>query len=404
MRDECEARPCPYIKFEYIKYLDRSRSAVAKLLNALVSTVVFVPNATTGVNTVLRNIVWNPDGKDEILQFNFIYGACGNTSEYISEYTAVNYDQRIVNTREIEMTFPFSDADLLSAFKSAIQESRAAGRRPRLAIFDTVVSLPGVRLPFESLTSICRSENILSLIDGAHGVGHVHLDLSTLDPDFFTSNCHKWLFAPRGCAVFYVPERNQALIRSTLPTSHGFQPKSSPNEPPAGPTSKDQDQKSKFVLNFESLGTVDSTPYACVPEAIKWRQEVCGGEERIMSYCRDLAREGGQKVAEILGTEVLDNEERTLTNCCLVNIPLPLVIGEDKVITPGNKPKAWRWMLDTLIEEYKTYMQIFPFQGEFWVRFSGQIYLDLEDFEWAGKTLKELCGRVEKGEFLDAEK
>lgn len=158
------------------------------------------------------------------------------------------------------------------------------------------------------------------------------------------------------------------------------------------------------MLNFEFTGTIDSTPYLCVPEAIKWRQEVCGGEEEIKSYCRDLARKGGQKVAEILGTEVLDNEEHTLTDCCMVNIRLPLAVGEHKVIKSDDKGNALAWMLDTIIREKGTYLQLYSFQSKFWVRISAQVYLEMEDFEWAGKTLKEVCGRVEKGEFLQAGK
>jgi hercynylcysteine S-oxide lyase len=73
-QDECESRPDPFIRYAYPKLLDESRGAIAKLLNAPIETIVFVPNATTGINTVLRNIPWNEDGKDEILYFNTIYG------------------------------------------------------------------------------------------------------------------------------------------------------------------------------------------------------------------------------------------------------------------------------------------------------------------------------------------
>ena len=79
----------------------------------------------------------------------------------------------------------------MSAFASKIEEIEKSGGKVKLAIFDTVVSAPGVRLPFEQLTKLCREKGVLSLVDGAHGVGHVKLDLGALDADFFVSNCHK---------------------------------------------------------------------------------------------------------------------------------------------------------------------------------------------------------------------
>jgi hercynylcysteine S-oxide lyase len=66
----CELRPDPFIRYEHPKLLDESRAALAKVLNAPLSTMVYVPNATTGVNTVIRNIVWNADRKDEVLYFS----------------------------------------------------------------------------------------------------------------------------------------------------------------------------------------------------------------------------------------------------------------------------------------------------------------------------------------------
>jgi selenocysteine lyase/cysteine desulfurase len=395
--DRCEATPDPFIRYEYPALLDMSRGAVSKVLNAPVSTVVYVPNATNGVNTVLRNLMWNRDGKDEILYFNTIYGACGKTVDYVCE---ASHD--VVQAREMHVTYPMEDEDLLKVFKDAIKASRAEGKTPRIAIFDTVSSLPGVRMPFESLTAICKEESILSLIDGAHGVGHVSLDLSALDPDFFVSNCHKWLFVPRGVAVFYVPERNQHIIRSTLPTSHGFVPRSggavgTVNPLPVG-------NNSAYVQNFEFVGTIDNTNYLVIPEAIKWREEVCGGEKAIMEYNMKLAKKGGNLVANILGTEIMDNSTHTLTDCCLVNIRLPLKASPTKI--PGVNTvdlqhgfTATQWMQKKLIEEHNTFIVIYFFQNQWWTRLSGQVYLDMSDFEWAGQKLKEICERAGKENF-----
>jgi selenocysteine lyase/cysteine desulfurase len=390
--EKCEGMPDPFIRYEYPKLLDVSREAVAKVLNAPVSTVVYVPNATNGVNTVLRNLVWNRNGKDEILYFNTIYGACGKTVDYVCE---INNDS--VRAREMHIQYPMEDNDLLAVFKSAIEASRAEGNNPRVAIFDTVSSLPGVRMPFESLTALCKEEGVLSLIDGAHGIGHVHLDLSALDPDFFISNCHKWLFVPRGVAVFYVPERNQYLIRSTLPTSHGFVPRrggavGTPNPLPVG-------NNSAFVQNFEFVGTIDNSNYLVIPDAIKWRNEVCGGEKAIIEYNTKLAQEGGKVIAKMLGTEVMDNSTHTITNCCLVNIRLPLTASPAKTtgvntVDPVHGMTAMQWMQRRLVEEHKTFIAIYFFQNQWWARLSGQVYLDMSDFEWAGKRLKEVCERA----------
>jgi selenocysteine lyase/cysteine desulfurase len=258
-------------------------------------------------------------------------------------------------------------------------------------------------MPFESLVSICHEEHILSLIDGAHAMGHIRLSLSSLNPDFFVSNIHKWLFVPRGCAVLYVPVRNQHLIRSSLPTSHGFVSRegNSGRRNPLPPS-----DKGEFVNNFEFVGTIDNTNYLVIAEAIKWRAQVCGGEEAIITQNTNLAREGGKLVAKILGTSILDNSTETLTNCCLVNVELPLVVSEKPMegkltIKEAHADIAREWMQEALMADYKSFLPVFPFQGKWWTRLSGQVYLDLSDFEWAGRRLKELCERVGREEFLN---
>ena len=391
-QDLSEAKPDTYIRYDYPEYLDESRAAVAKYLNAPVETCVFLNNATTGVNTVLRNLVFEPG--DVIIYFATIYGACEKSVSYITETTPAE-------SRKIQYTYPVSDDFLCNAFEDAVKELRSSGKNPRIAVFDTVVSLPGVLMPFQRLTDLCRKHGVLSCIDGAHGIGHVPLDMSNLDPDFFVSNCHKWLHVPRGCAVFYVPVRNQHLIRSTLPTSHGFIPQ--PTEggrinnplPPSG--------KSDFVTNFEFVGTLDNSPYVCIPAALAWRSKLRWGskkgEDAIFGYTHDLARKAGKAVSGILGTRFLENEEGTLGNCTFSNVQLPLSFEE---LTGGDLSKAIKidqWIARTLVKEYNTFIAIIFYDKAWWVRLSAQVYLTERDFEWAGKALKEVCQRVRSGDW-----
>ncbi|CAK3811454.1 PLP-dependent transferase [Lecanosticta acicola] len=394
-QDDCEARPDQFIRYEFPRRNDEARGAVAGILGVDSETCVFVPNATTGVNTVLRNIVYQPG--DVIIYFATIYGACHKTVEYMTETTPAE-------SRSVEYKYPISDAELCSRFEETIKAIKTQGKNPKLAIFDSIVSLPGVRAPFEELTKICREYNTLSCIDGAHGIGHIPLNLKEVDPDFFVSNCHKWLYVPRGCAVFYVPVRNQHLIRSSLPTSHGFVPR----ETEAAFNPLPPSQKSEFVNQFEFVGTLDNSPYLCIPTALQWREKVrygeLKGEEAVMKYCVDVARQGGDKTAQILGTEVLENAEGTLRNCAFANVRLPLSYSDLAGGDMNTAISIAQWMSKTLLDEYNTFLALLIHAENFYVRLSGQIYLTEEDFDWAGNVLKEVCARAKKGEWKEGER
>lgn len=119
-----------------------------------------------------------------------------------------------------------------------------------MAVFDALSSLPGVRFPFEIINSIVHENNILSLIDGAHAIGQIELNLKELNPDFFITNCHKWLFSPRGCAILYVPKRNQGFIHpTTINAAYKFH--------------ADSSDYSSFTQEH-ALNTIDTAPFLCV--------------------------------------------------------------------------------------------------------------------------------------------
>jgi selenocysteine lyase/cysteine desulfurase len=200
----------------------------------------------------------------------------------------------------------------------------------------------------------------------------------------------RWLYTPRGCAVFYVPFRNQHLIRTSLPTSWRYRDDEAP----------DWSGKSRFVMIFEFVATMDHSSYCCVPAAIQFRKTVCGGEGEILKYCWNLAARGGQRVADILGTEIMANKSGSLAKCCFSTIKLPIVLrdGEGALVKgefhSGDASKIKSWLNKTAYKEFDTYLQIDSHAGAMWVRLSAQIYLELQDYEWLGPKLKELCHRL----------
>ncbi|ETI22999.1 hypothetical protein G647_04795 [Cladophialophora carrionii CBS 160.54] len=407
IQEQTESRSDRFIRFTARSLLLESRSAVASLLNVPRQTVVFVPNATTGINTVLRNLTWNEG--DVIVYFSTAYAACEKTVLHVCETTAAS-------SVRIDVSFPSEDDDLVRLFRDTVQGiNLQRDKRVRVAMFDTLCTFPGVRLPWEALVSACKPLGVLSLVDGAHGIGH--LDLSRLgqpdsDPDFFTTNCYKWLFTPRGCAVLYVSRRHHHLIRTTFPTSHGF----TPLEDAHGLTSNSSDDDDDYLGDlFAWAATVDMSAYLCVPEAIKFRSHTCGGEAALRDYCFGLAREGGKRMAGIFGTEVLDNQTCTLSQCCFTMVRLPLsfaVEPDDRtgsgsvtgtrtptecsppIFPPERGPALAKAIMDKLMTDHDTWIPAMFYGGAIWVRVSAQIYLEMADFDWAAEVLAALCKEI----------
>lgn len=363
-QERAEARPDTFVRYEFRTHLlAEARQAIADYVHAPLDTCVLVPNASTGIDTVLRNLVFEP--QDAVICFSTIYPAFMNTLNYLAE-------RNEFSIYKIEHGLPSSDDEICNDFQRMLKRIAEDGKRAKLAIFDTISSLPAVRMPYERLTKICHTHGVLSCIDGAHGLGQLRLDLSQLGPDFFVSNCHKWLFTPRACAVLYVPVRNQHLVLSTLPTGFNFVKK------------EEASKTNNFVANFAAVATTDDTPYLCISAALEWRRRITfgnkAGKEAIIGYNKELAAKGGQLVADILGTEVLDNKDAALGNCAMTNVRLP--------VSPEKCSDKLADLLNMVMNrKYNIAVNIYYYHQALWVRLSAQIYLEMQHFEAAGKAL-----------------
>ena len=182
LQDKFEVRPDKFIRYLYPELLDTSRKAMATYLNVPTNEIVYVKSATAAINTVLRNLFFSP--QDMIIYFSTIFSACEKTIQSVMETTQLK-------ARKIQCVLPMSHDDIVAKFEQTVQQAKEEGFKVRIAVFDTIASVPGVRFPFERLTQICHEQGVLSCIDGAHGVGQIPIDLGKLNPDFFVSITHK---------------------------------------------------------------------------------------------------------------------------------------------------------------------------------------------------------------------
>ncbi|KAF9465637.1 pyridoxal phosphate-dependent transferase [Collybia nuda] len=363
---EIEANPDHFHRIAYLPLLIDIRRRISQLIGANVDECVLVPNASTGVNIVLRNFEW--EAGDIIVPFNTTYLSVSKTVKYISDVAPHPAVAQFVTE------FPTTHAEILTRFRDHLRSLPKTEGKKTVAVIDSIVSNPGVLLPWQELVKICKEEGVWSVIDAAHSIGQEETNLSDSQPDFWVSNCHKWLFAKRSCSVLYVPERNQHIVKTSIPTSHTYVSPADRTDP-------------NFVIQYEWNGTIDWAPYLSVAPALEFRNWL-GGEAKINAYCHDMAVKGGKRLAEIFGTRVLDPEGDLTMNMVNVELPFPSSVLPTVEIDLKFKQK--------MLEEQKAYSAHFYHNGTWWTRCSAQVWTELEDFEKIGKAWLIVCAEVLK--------
>ncbi|KAI8137721.1 pyridoxal phosphate-dependent transferase [Fennellomyces sp. T-0311] len=367
-QEQSEQQPDRFLRRDILMLHYKNRQRLATFVNCDYKDLAFIVNASYGTNSVLRSLSFNPG--DKVLCFSTAYNAVERTLTFLQ-------DHHKVQLVPVTLSYPLADQEILDLTKQAIDRELAAEPSIpiRIAVFDAISSVPGVRFPFEAMIKLVREYKILSLVDGAHAAGQIPLNLAELDPDFFVSNLHKWLFVPRGAAFLYVPKRNQGLIH---PTIINYAYRSTANGEP-----------SNFEEEFGWPGTMDFSTVLCVNAAIDFRESL-GGEEAIQSYCNDLAQKGGQLVADLCGTEVLENDDKTLT-VAMTNVRLPFTNKQNK--PEGEVVNAF---IDKWMYEHNTMGAPYKHNDKWYVRLSAQVYNDLDDFRYFAETVHKVCKELEE--------
>lgn len=272
LRERLEHNPMAFFIRDLEGLLDASRARLAAFVGAAPTELAFVPNATTGVNTVLRSLRFAPG--DELVTTNHEYNACKNALDAVAHDSGA----KVVVAR---VPFPLSDpAEVLLAILAVVTP------RTRLVLVDHVTSPTGLVIPLDAIAHELARRGIDVLVDGAHAPGMIPLDLHALGVPFYTANCHKWLCAPKGAAFLYVRDDRQKSVRP-LNISHGA------NSP--------RTDRSRFLVEFDWTGTSDPTPQLCIGDAIACLEAmVPGGIAEIMKRNRDLALEARTILAKAL--------------------------------------------------------------------------------------------------------
>ena len=272
LRNRLEGQPVQFLVRDLEGMLDDARVILAAFVGARPENLVFVANATGGVNTVLRSLSFAPG--DELLVTDHEYNACR---------CAVDYAAGRAGATVVVAAIPFpleSEEQIVQAILNRVTP------RTRLALIDHVTSPTALVLPIARMVKALAARGVDTLVDGAHAPGMVPLDLSALAAAYYTGNCHKWLCAPKGCGFLHVRPDRQELIHP-LSISHGFNSK--------------RTDRSRFLLEFGWTGTSDPTACLTAPEALRFMGQLLpGGWPEIMAQNRSLALAGRRILCQAL--------------------------------------------------------------------------------------------------------
>lgn len=352
LRSRLEAEPVRFVEEVYESLLDAARQVLADFVGTSPDHLVFVTNATTGINTVLRSLSF--ESTDELLVTNLEYNASRNALNFAA-------DRAGANVVVADIPFPLeSPQQVIDAVMAQVSP------KTRLVLLDHVTSQTALILPLKPLIQALNERGIETLIDGAHAPGMIPLNLDELGATYYTGNCHKWLCSPKGAGFLYVKPDRQSHIRP-LVISHGA------NSP--------RRDRSLFHLEFDWVGTSDPTPYLCVPKAIQFlRSHLPGGWSELMVHNRQLVLSARAVLCEALDVPPPCPAEMIGS---MATIPLPN--GE---AAPLQK---------ALFEQFHIEVPIIPWQGECdrLIRISAQLYNTPADYDDLATTLVKLLASLE---------
>lgn len=360
LRSRLEQEPVHFFVREWEGLLNHARSKLAAFVGADAQELVFVPNATTGVNSVLRSLTFKPG--DELLVTNHEYNACRNALDFVASRAGA---------KVVVAKIPFPIESPQQVVEAVIKQ---VSPKTKLALLDHVTSQTGLIFPIKQLVQELQLQGIDTLVDGAHAPGMIPLNVSEINAAYYTGNCHKWLCAPKGAAFLYVRQDKQPEIRP-LTISHGA------NSP--------RTDKSRFHLEFDWMGSDDPTAYLCIPEAIEFMGSLLdGGWTELMQRNHQLAL----------------NARALLSEALCVPLPCPdEMIGSMAVVTlPEALKNRNSWSVHNKVFDWSLHNELFdkfgievpiipcPEKSDLLVRISAQIYNTIEHYEYLAKALNEL--------------
>lgn len=337
-----ESEPVQFIAFDGAKYLQKSRQALASYIHCDADDIVLVTNPSYAVNAIAKSFPLQAG--DEILTTNIEYGACDKTWNYYCKKAGAIYRQHTIQ-------FPLqSKEEIVEGFFKNVNE------KTKLIFISHITSSTALILPVEEICKKAKTLGIPTFVDGAHVPGHIPLNLTTLEADYYTGACHKWMMTPKGCSFMYVRKSLQQTI-DPLIISWGYDS--------AMPS------YSQFLDYHQMNGTRDFSAMLTLPKAIEFMQEHNWTE--VARQCRNMVQENALRFCTLLNTEPISPiHDDFIGQLYSTRIQL-------------SEPEQFQRML---FEKHRIEVPITRMGNDFFIRYSINAFNTQEDLDVLYEALK----------------
>jgi len=333
-----ERQPVQFIVTDLPRYFETARQLLGNYLNADKNDLVYVPNATFGLNIVARSLPLQEG--DEVLTTNHEYGACDRVWRFVSQKKGFHYRQQPI---ALPVTSP-----------EEIVEQLWQGVTPQTSVIfiSHITSSTALCFPVAQICKLARAAGILTVIDGAHAPGQVPLDLKAIDADFYCGNAHKWLCGPKGSGFLYTRPDRQHLVEP-LVVSWGWGEE------------RMLSYGSDYLDYLQWVGTNDPAAYLAVPAAIEFQQ--AHNWTAIRQTCHRLVQQAMHRICELTGLAPLYPDHAGFYHQ-MATIPLPPIA--DLLA-----------LKQRLYEEYRVEIPLLEWHGCPYIRISIQAYNTQKDVD-----------------------
>jgi isopenicillin-N epimerase len=346
---ELENEPVYFIQKKQAEYLKIAKVSLAKYMGCQANDFFFTPNPTFAVNTIMRSLDLKEG--DEILSTNHEYGAMDRTWNFYCKKSGAKYIRQNISLPVV------SKEQILEEFWSGYTS------KTKIVFLNQISSATALIFPVKEICEKARELGLITIIDGAHVLGQMDLDITELNPDFYTGTLHKWMLAPKGSSFLYVKKDFQEML-DPLVVGWGYE-SVSPGE-------------SQFLDYQEFQGTRDISAFLCTPKVIDFLEE--NNWKTKAKECRSIVLNNYQRFCDLLNTKPI----------CPITEDFLVQMASIPVKT--SNPAALK---ELLFNKYKIEIPVMPLNGNYFIRYSINAYNSQKDLDILYEALQDIIATTD---------